>query len=117
MQSSPILRDNISDALVTAVRHMIVDGRLPAGTRINEVHLSRALGVSRTPLREALARLAQEGALINTPRIGYHAAAPGETAEDLWAHSCGDPECLHADSTCQGLLSPPLPPLFPVRMA
>jgi len=54
---------------------------------------------------------------FNTPRIGYHAAAPGETAEDLWAHSCGDPECLHADSTCQGLLSPPLPPLFPVRMA
>lgn len=71
MQFYPILRDNISDTLVTAVRHMIVDGRLPAGTRINEVHLSRMLGVSRTPLREALARLAQEGALISTPRIGY----------------------------------------------
>lgn len=68
----PLLpRDNISDALAVTVRNMIVDGRLPAGQRINEVHLSRALGVSRTPLREALARLVQEGALTARPRIGY----------------------------------------------
>src|ERR1051326_4332406 len=64
-------RDNLSDALADELRHRIVDGRLPAGERINEVHLSAALGVSRTPLREALNRLAQEGALINRPRIGY----------------------------------------------
>jgi DNA-binding GntR family transcriptional regulator len=50
---------------------MIVDGRLPAGERINEVHLSVQLGVSRTPLREALAKLAQEGALRSIARIGY----------------------------------------------
>jgi DNA-binding GntR family transcriptional regulator len=67
----PICRDNISDSVVEAVRNMIVDGRLPAGERINEVYMSQALGVSRTPLREALNRLSQEGALISTPRIGY----------------------------------------------
>jgi DNA-binding GntR family transcriptional regulator len=67
----PLSRDNLSDALVSELRHRIVDGRLPAGERINEVHLSAALGVSRTPLREALNRLAQEGALTNRPRIGY----------------------------------------------
>lgn len=66
-----LVRDNISDSVVTLLRNMIVDGRLPAGERINEVHLSQQLGVSRTPLREALARLAQEGALTSTPRIGY----------------------------------------------
>ena len=66
-----IQRDNIADALVSTVRSMIVDGRLKAGARINEVHLAGALGVSRTPLREALARLAQEGALVSKPRIGY----------------------------------------------
>jgi len=73
MQNTETLlpRDNISEALVVALRNMIVDGRLPAGQRINEVHLSRALGVSRTPLREALSRLAQEGALTARPRIGY----------------------------------------------
>ena len=54
---------------------MIVDGTLPAGERINEVHLSRDLGVSRTPLREALSRLAHEGAIRSVPRIGYFVQA------------------------------------------
>jgi DNA-binding GntR family transcriptional regulator len=73
MQSTalPLVRDNLSDALTVELRHMIVDGRLPEGERINEVHLSQRLGVSRTPLREALARLTQEGALRAVPRIGY----------------------------------------------
>jgi DNA-binding GntR family transcriptional regulator len=66
-----IVRDNISDTVAIQLRNMIVDGRLPAGERINEVHLSQQLGVSRTPLREALARLAQEGALRHVARIGY----------------------------------------------
>jgi DNA-binding GntR family transcriptional regulator len=64
-------RDNISDLLVGELRNMIVEGRLPAGERINEVHLAAQLGVSRTPLREALARLVNEGALTSVPRIGY----------------------------------------------
>jgi DNA-binding GntR family transcriptional regulator len=50
---------------------MIVDGRLSAGERINEVHLSKKLRVSRTPIREALNRLVHEGALRSVPRIGY----------------------------------------------
>jgi len=66
-----LVRDNLSDALVIELRNMIVDGRLPAGERINEVHLAQALGVSRTPLREALARLTHEGALRAVPRIGH----------------------------------------------
>jgi DNA-binding GntR family transcriptional regulator len=65
------VRNNISDSVAVELRNMIVDGRLPAGERINEVHLSQQLGVSRTPLREALARLAQEGALRQVARIGY----------------------------------------------
>ncbi|HYX40890.1 MAG TPA: GntR family transcriptional regulator, partial [Pyrinomonadaceae bacterium] len=50
---------------------MIVDGRLADGERVNEVRLSQALGVSRTPVREALSRLASEAALIATPSFGY----------------------------------------------
>lgn len=66
-----LVRDNnISDAVANELRNMIVDGRLAAGERINEVHLSEQLGVSRTPLREALSRLAYEGALTSSPRIG-----------------------------------------------
>lgn len=67
-------RPNISDELVHAVRAMIVDGRLAAGARINEVHLAAELKVSRTPLREALGRLAAEGALQAVPRKGWFVA-------------------------------------------
>lgn len=49
---------------------MISDGRLAADTRINEVQLAEALGVSRTPLREALAMLVAEEALDAKPRHG-----------------------------------------------
>jgi DNA-binding GntR family transcriptional regulator len=62
---------NISDAVQARVRGMIVDGALPEGARINEVHLAQELGVSRTPLREALNRLTVEGALTSSPRIGF----------------------------------------------
>jgi DNA-binding GntR family transcriptional regulator len=64
-------RGNLSDLIMDTVRNMIVDGRLPPGERIIEVQLSQQLGVSRTPLREALARLSHEGALDAIPRIGY----------------------------------------------
>lgn len=50
---------------------MIVDGALAAGERLNEVHLAAQLGVSRTPLREALNRLVAEGAVEARPRLGY----------------------------------------------
>jgi len=69
--SGRLQRANVSDAVVDSVRHMIVDGRLADGERINEVHLAETLGVSRTPIREALSRLAFEGALTSTPSFGY----------------------------------------------
>jgi DNA-binding GntR family transcriptional regulator len=91
-----ITRDNLSDLAAIQVRNMIVDGRLSAGERINEVHLSENLGVSRTPLREALARLFQEGALDNRPRIGYSVRPLTlEEFEDIYAiRPLLDPEAL-----------------------
>lgn len=71
MQIRALKRENVSDAVVGAVRAMIVEGRLAGGERINEVRLSAALGVSRTPLREALGRLAAEGALDQSPSLGW----------------------------------------------
>ncbi|WP_395646011.1 GntR family transcriptional regulator [Terricaulis sp.] len=64
-------RPNISDAAIARVRDMIVGGALPDGERINEVRLAADLGVSRTPLREALNRLVAEGAIQARPRHGY----------------------------------------------
>jgi DNA-binding GntR family transcriptional regulator len=71
MATASLARENLSDEAARAVRNMIVDGRLPAGGRINEVHLALRLGISRTPLREALTGLEREGALDNVPRVGW----------------------------------------------
>lgn len=65
-----IEKANLSDEAAEQIRGMISNGVLPAGSRVNEVHLSEQLGVSRTPLREALAALVSEGALENRPRKG-----------------------------------------------
>ena len=87
---------NISATLADTVREMIVDGRLPAGSRVNEVHLARALGVSRTPLREALMRLTTEGALTVRPRLGFHVAplSMEELADIYPIRALLDPEAL-----------------------
>ena len=64
-------RANLAEEVARIVRERILDGRLPAGERINEVRLSAELGVSRTPLREGLSRLVNEGALQDIPRRGF----------------------------------------------
>ncbi|HEY0411616.1 MAG TPA: GntR family transcriptional regulator [Allosphingosinicella sp.] len=74
-------RTNLSDALASEVRTMILDGALAAGERINEVHLAARLGVSRTPLREALMRLVSEGAVTSVARLGFYVVPL--TAEEL----------------------------------
>lgn len=49
------------------VREAILTGQIPPGGIISQVELSRRLGVSRTPLREALRRLEQEGLVDAAP--------------------------------------------------
>jgi DNA-binding GntR family transcriptional regulator len=61
---SPLSRDGTySQRTEGIVRHMILDGTIAPGERINEVALATALGISRGPLREAVQRLAGEGLL------------------------------------------------------
>jgi DNA-binding GntR family transcriptional regulator len=52
------------------VRDLILHGDLPAGARLGEVELADRLGVSRTPVREALTRLAAEGLVEIVPNRG-----------------------------------------------
>jgi DNA-binding GntR family transcriptional regulator len=96
MQLGDVERGNISEAAADAVRAMIVDGRLAAGERINEVRLAEKLGVSRTPLREALSGLVAEGALIARPRLGYFVRPLSlEDFEQIYAiRPLLDPEAL-----------------------
>ncbi|WP_134670230.1 MULTISPECIES: GntR family transcriptional regulator [unclassified Amycolatopsis] len=57
--------------LIEEITARVLDGRFPAETRINEVHLANELGVSRTPLREALIGLADRGLLVVAPGRGF----------------------------------------------
>jgi DNA-binding GntR family transcriptional regulator len=66
------MRANMSQALEEAIRARIVCGELPAGSRINEVQVAAALGVSRTPLREALTRLSGESFVEARPKHGFY---------------------------------------------
>jgi GntR family transcriptional regulator, vanillate catabolism transcriptional regulator len=60
-----------SGDLAERLRQALLDGLFPPGSRLNEVHLSRDLSVSRTPLRAALQMLAGEGLLHYTPNKGF----------------------------------------------
>ncbi|WP_245821230.1 GntR family transcriptional regulator [Geodermatophilus pulveris] len=56
------------------LRDMIMGGDLAPGARLGEVELADRLGVSRTPVREALSRLAAEGLVEITPNRGARVA-------------------------------------------
>src|SRR5262245_40411688 len=76
MQMIPRLgRPNLSLPIADALRVRILQGAIPPGVRINEVHLAAELGVSRTPLREALMSLVAEGCIQVEPRRGFFARA------------------------------------------
>jgi DNA-binding GntR family transcriptional regulator len=61
----------LADRVYEALRNRILEGDLLAGEFIREQEVSDALGVSRTPVREALGRLASEGFLKRIPRHGF----------------------------------------------
>jgi GntR family transcriptional regulator, rspAB operon transcriptional repressor len=54
----------------TALREAIVSAELAPGTRLSENGLAERLGVSRTPVREALARLREERLVAVVPQLG-----------------------------------------------
>src|SRR5262249_25402110 len=71
---SPIIRRPLREDVHAALRDQIVEGRLPPGSRLQDVQLAHELGVSRTPIREALLRLAGEGLVESDPNRGFFVA-------------------------------------------
>jgi DNA-binding GntR family transcriptional regulator len=64
------LRQKSTDRVYLALRRKVIDSELAPGSQILEQELAITLGVSRTPLREALVRLQNEGLLEIIPRHG-----------------------------------------------
>lgn len=61
----------LSQDVTEALRDWILHGRFKPGERIEEVPISLSMGVSRTPVRAALATLASEGLIDHQPKRGY----------------------------------------------
>lgn len=61
----------LREQVVLKLRELILGGELPAGQRVAEIPISERLGVSRTPVRQALTVLAQEGLLSAAGKRGY----------------------------------------------
>lgn len=60
----------LRDEVVSRIRSAIVLGKLTPGQRLTEEDLARELGVSRSPVREALAQLEREGLVVSPPNRG-----------------------------------------------
>src|SRR3954470_15525660 len=68
-------RDLLRDRAYTTIRDAIVDGTLQPGERLRDQELTAWLGLSRTPVRDALSRLEQDG-LVKTEPQRFTRVAP-----------------------------------------
>ena len=68
----------LRDVVFQTLRKAILTGELMPGERLMEIHLAEKLGVSRTPIREAIRKLELEGLVINIPRRGAQVAEISE---------------------------------------
>ena len=60
----------LRDVVFNTLRQAILRGELQPGERLLEIHLADKLGVSRTPIREAIRKLELEGLVLMIPRKG-----------------------------------------------
>ena len=64
----------LRDVVFNTLRQAILRGELKPGERLMEIHLANKLGVSRTPIREAIRKLELEGLVTMIPRRGAEVA-------------------------------------------
>ena len=64
----------LRDVVFNTLRQAILTGEMKPGERLMEIHLANKLGVSRTPIREAIRKLELEGLVIMIPRRGAEVA-------------------------------------------
>ena len=95
---------SLSEQAYARLRELILDRRIAAGSLLLEGKIADELGISRTPMREALGRLAGEGLLVRRDARSYSVRTVGKfvgTASTecnggndpspIWNSSCGAP--------------------------
>ena len=74
----------LRDVVFNTLRQAILTGELKPGERLMEIHLANKLGVSRTPIREAIRKLELEGLVTMIPRRGAEVAQiTGKSLQDV----------------------------------
>lgn len=72
---TPIIRRSLGADVYTVLWDRILSRSLHPGEKLSDLHLSDELGVSRTPVREALHRLVQDGVVSYHPNRGFYVAS------------------------------------------
>jgi len=105
----------LRDVVFKTLRQAILKGELKPGERLLEIHLANKLGVSRTPIREAIRKLELEGLVIMVPRRGAQVAqitekslsdvlevrrALDELAVELACERIGEEEKIELQNAC-----------------
>jgi len=69
---APIRRETFASKVAGQLRNAIIAGEIESGSKIREIELAARFGISRGPLREAMAQLATEGLIVTVPYTGTH---------------------------------------------
>ena len=72
----PVVGRPLRELVQERLMDLLTEGVLEAGQDISESELAAALGVSRSPLREALLLLSQQGFIQNIPNRGFFVPEP-----------------------------------------
>jgi DNA-binding GntR family transcriptional regulator len=111
---------NLKEVVYQRLKESILRGKLLPGVKLPETQIAQQLGVSRTPLREAINRLEQDGFVESIPRRGsfVRQVSSREILEDLEirevleglaireAAHCATPQMIEAMKACFGHFSP-----------
>ncbi|MFD8377415.1 GntR family transcriptional regulator [Streptomyces sp. NPDC059679] len=77
-RATSVHRTTLASQVVEQIRSRLLTGTFPPGSQLGEAELAESLGVSRGPVREALARLVHEGLLLSEPHRGVFVPLLGE---------------------------------------
>lgn len=83
LRIDPLLTQPLRDHVHRKLRMAILTGRYPTDARLNERQLASELGVSTTPLKEALRQLESEGLVLTLPRRGIVVKYSRQLAEEM----------------------------------
>lgn len=79
----PVFLKGLREHVHETLRRAIIGGDIPSGTVLNERQVALELGVSTTPLKEALRRLEGEGLVVTEPRRGVRVTFDADQAQEM----------------------------------